>query len=684
MLPISLPLAPGVDIMRTPLQVGKGIVDSNLIRHRNGLVQKLGGCSRMSNLTFNGTCRALFGWQDLIGNHYLAVGTSQMIELFTGVFTIISPAVHTSNLVLAAFATVLNSNVISITDASGAAVVGGWISITNMTYINGVVLQGPYQIQTVVGSVMTIIGPNVANATGSGASVLNFTTINTHSTVQVTLAGYTFTNMQSIIVAVSTAVGGLTLLGSYTLTFTGGLFYLTASGNATSGASVFENSDTVQVVYYSTLPPETTTFGAYGNGAYGSGPYGTGGSLGGSDAGLIGSMPGVLFLNEFSFDRWGQNLVACWVGSTIYQWVPPLSPGNLLAAVSGAPTNVTGLFVAAPQQQTMAWGAYSSVLSAQDPMLVAWCDVANLNQWTAAVNNQAGSFRLSSGNLIISGTWFGQVGLLWTDLDLWQMTYIGFPLVYGFNKVAPNCGLISRRAWATMGTLAAWLSQNDFFVYQGGAVTPLTCTVRDFIFNTIDRTNAEAIHADSNTTNGEITWWFPQIGSNGICTGAVKWHTAGGEWDIVRSGLTISAWTDQSVLGNPIGSFYTGLLEQFETAIDFDGQILDSYIISGYFQIAEGEEFIYVDRIFPDFTLSAGASITMTFYFANDMASMTNPQNPGDIRTYGPYTVTAATKYIIVRGRGRVMQFRVDCNTAYNSFWRYGEPLMQCAIDGRR
>ena len=689
MLPISLPLAPGVDVMRTPLQVGRGLVNSNLIRHRNGLIQKLGGCIRITSLTFQGICRAIFAWQDIPGNHYLVVGTSQLIELYAdSIYTVIQPIQHTSNLTTP-FATVLNSNVVTVTDATEAPAVGNWINIVNLTYVNGLLLQGPYQVQSIVsGTQYTINATGLANATSSGGSILDFTTTNTQSTVKVTLAGYTFTNNQNILVGVSTAVGGVVLLGGYTIAITGGNAFIQASANATSSTSAFENGDQTQIAYYTPLPIEGSGSSGspgtpYGGGTYGGGPY-SGTGIAGGTTGLLGSSPGVLFLNEFSFDRWGQNLVACWVSSTVYQWVPPLSsPANVLQPVSGAPAGVTGLFVAAPQQQTMVWGAYSTVIGGQDPLLVAWCDIANLNQWTAAVNNQAGSFRLSSGNLIIGGTWFGQVGLFWTDIDLWQMVYVGYPLVYGFSKVAPNCGLMSRRAWATIGTQAAWMSQNTFFVYMGGAVQELPCSVRDFVFNTFDVKYAENCHADSSTVNGEITWWFPQIGSNGQCTGAVKWHAAGGEWDITQSGLSISAWCDQSVYGNPIGSFYSGLLEQFDSAVDFDGAILDSYILSGFFQIAEGEEMVFVERIFPDLTISAGGMVTFTFYFANDMASMENPQNPGDIRTYGPYVVTSATKYIIVRGRGMVMQVRLDANISFNTFWRYGEPLARVALDGR-
>jgi hypothetical protein len=684
-LPLSLPLQPGVDVMRTPLQVGRGLVNSNLIRHRNGLIQKLAGCARMTNLTFPGICRALFPWQDLQGNKYLAVGTNQVLELFTtmGGYTIIQPVTHTSSGLSGPFTTTAGSNIVTVADAGFTTVqIGEWINIATLTYVNGLLLQGPYQVQTVPSSgTYTIAAATNATASGSGGVTLTFNTTSGHPGITITLGPYVFTNGQTITVGVSTTVGGLTLLGPFTVNVSGSVYSINGPGNASSSATGQENGGHVDIQYYVALPNESAASGAYGIGPYGLGPYGIGSGATTGSSGLQGTIPGALFLTSWSMDRWGQDLMFNWISSTIYLWVPPIAPGNVGQPVSGAPQAVTGSFVAAPQQQAMAYGIFSQTLGAQDPMLIGWCDVANLNAWTATATNQAGSFRLASGNLIVGGTWFGVTGLFWTDLDLWSMTYIGFPLVYGFNKVAPNCGLIAKRAFATIGTICVWMSQNDFFLYQGGAVQPLPCSVRDFIFDTLDTAYIENIHADSNTYGNEVTWWFPQLGSGGQCTGAVKWHAAGGEWDITQSGLAVSAWTDQSVLGPPIGTFYSGLLEQFETSIDFDGQILDSYIVSGFFQLAEGEEIIYVERVYPDFTLSAGAIISMTFYFADDMAEA---ENPALVRTYGPYTITSSTSYVIVRGRGRVMQIRVDCNQALNSFWRYGEPLVTSSIDGRK
>ena len=49
MLPVALAISPGVNVQRTPLQNEGGISYSNLIRFKEGLIQKQGGCQRLSS-----------------------------------------------------------------------------------------------------------------------------------------------------------------------------------------------------------------------------------------------------------------------------------------------------------------------------------------------------------------------------------------------------------------------------------------------------------------------------------------------------------------------------------------------------------------------------------------------------------------------------------------------------------
>lgn len=409
--------------------------------------------------------------------------------------------------------------------------------------------------------------------------------------------------------------------------------------------------------------------------------------------------------------NWGDWLLSNYQFGGLYYWIPssPVSssgvslPVSGLAGATGVPAFANGVFVAAPQQQAFAWGIFSATLGEQDPLLIGWCDIANLQDWTASATNQAGSFKLSSGSLIMAGIWFGLVGLFWTDVDLWGMQYINFPLVYGFQRIGQNCGMIGRQAWAILGTMVAWMGQNDFFVYQGGSVSPIPCPVRDFIFNTVDRSGADlSVHADSNSLFGEITWRFSQIGSSGRCNAYVKWTPAENAWDVwadpvggSRTVMWLNSWSDQAAFTPPLGIDYNGDILEFEFSgeftgstvlIDYNGSPLDSFFVTGWFYISESGENIFVERVNPDFIFTAlpestpAGQVQITFSFADEIPSI---QTKYPIRVYGPYVVTPSTPFIIVRGRGRVMQIRVDCTTT-GTFWRNGKHMARITVDGSR
>lgn len=377
---------------------------------------------------------------------------------------------------------------------------------------------------------------------------------------------------------------------------------------------------------------------------------------------------------DWSLDNWGEYLIANPTGGAIYYWNPG-DGGPYASVVPNAPTINEGCFVAMPERQIIAYG--STFTGIQDPLLVRWCDIGNFTSWVGTVVNQAGSFRIPKGSRIVGGLQGPQQGLLWTDLAVWSMQYINLPLVWSFNEVGNGCGLIGRKAAASMSGTVYWMSQSQFFTLSGGGIQTLKCPVWDVVFQDLDTTYADRIRCATNSRFGEVSWFFPTIGSGGVPTRYVKYNSQINQWDY--GDLTRTAWLDQSVLGAPIGASGDRLILQHETSTDADGEAMNSYFQTGYFTLQDGDMQTFVDQVWPDMKWGyydgvQSANVKITFYVVD---------YPGQTpRVHGPYNVTQATTFVTPRLRGRLVSIKVESD-AVGTFWRLGNIRYRLQPDGK-
>ena len=702
-MPFSqLTIRPGVNTQSTPLLNEGGWSSSNLVRFKDGILQKLGGSQRLSQTQIMGICRGLQPFEDLAKNTYCGIGTTTALEVYyNGQIYNITPAVHTSNLT-APFSTIQSSPIVTLTDSAiGSTVtpeIGDLLVIGTASYAGGIFIQGTYTVASVGEGFLTFnAGSNATSTTNLVGPTYNFATTSGSNLVVVSLGAYTFTNGQSISVYVSTIVGGVTLYGSYTVTLStsgfglgnmgagaygrssGTAAYITASTNASSTTSGYENADQVEVLYGLSASQEATS--GYGIGLYGEGLYGV----------PTGGVPTTL--RQWSMDNWGGTLVASPTNLGAYVWTPtttgpniPIGVGNEALPITNAPPNNTGLFVSMPQRQLVCFGSNINTATSgtptwttQDPLLINFSDIEDYTTWTASASNQAGSYRLPSGSRIISAIQSPLMALVWTDIELWAMTYLQYPLVYGFNKIGIGCGSVSLRSPAKIGPSVYWMSQDGFFMFDGNTVVPLRCTVWDQVFNpnvdtSLDLNYVQEVFSAPNSYFNEVSWFYPTVGSNGSVTNYVTYNVMDQVW--YYGSLNRTAWTDQSALGAPIAAAGdTGYLDQHETSNDNDGEAMDSWAQTGWFKLSEGSNFMSLYRILPDFILSSGATVLLTVYVVNYVGDTPT--------TFGPFPVTSTTDYVIIRGRGRYASIKVE-SQGLGSFWRLGKMLAQVQPAGRR
>ena len=508
---------------------------------------------------------------------------------------------------------------------------------------------------------------------GAGA-VPTFGFTNGSALVDVTLANHGYEAGDTFTILIPLTSSGVTLYGNYIISEITSVnaFKIGASNSATATATVPLNGGNAYFDFFKTPGAIPAALG-YGIGTYGGGGYGTGVTPTFSAGNPINA-------TDWTLDNWGEILVATKVGGPIFTWAPLTGVERASIITNASPLN-DGSFVAMPQQQIIAWGA--TFTGIQDPLLIRWCDVGDYNQWIALPTNQAGSYRLPKGSRIVGCIQGPQQGLVWTDLAVWAMQYVGLPYVYQFNEIGTGCGLIARKAATSMNGIVYWMGQSQFYRLGPNGVEPIQCPVWDVIFQDIDKTNLDRIRVAANSRFGEISWFYPTLSNGGEPSAYVKYNVVLNQWDFGT--LTRTAWINESVLGPPIGAGPTippdeeNFIYQHETSQDADGSPMVSSFQTGYFQIAEAEWKVFVDQVWPDmkwgyYQGAQDADLTITFYVTD---------YPGNTpTTYGPYSFNVQTEYLTPRFRGRLMSIKME-SSDIQSFWRIGATRYRFSQDGK-
>ena len=672
-------LKPGVETNTTLALNEAAYSASNLIRflpERNGLglAQKLGGWVAYFNSSISSKVRALKGWADLNATNYLGIGAKSSLNVLTGNNLVdITPQITTTNSA-PNFSTTSGSNLVTIVDAGITASTLNFVNFITPVSVGGIILTGPYSIYTAVGTTYTINAQSLATSTvSSGGASYAFSTTSGSYIISTTLNDHGYSVGDSFYIGVSTLIGGVTLFGLYTVLTvpTVNTFTFSASNTATSTAGpTLINSGNIRSTFYVAQGPQPVGSG-FGVGGFGVGGFGVGT--------IQPSVPGTpITATDWTLDNFGEDLVACPAGGAIYYWQPNGQLQTAQIVGGNAPLVNSGIFVAMPERQIVAYG--SSFTLSPDPLLVRWCDIENFSSWNATPTNQAGSYRIPTGSKIVAGIQGPQQGLLWTDLDMWAMQYVGPPFVYGFNKIGSNCGAVSRHCVGQMNGAIYWKSQKQFFMSTGSGPQPIPCPIWDVIFQNINTSYYSKVCCAINSQFNEITWYYPSAGSTENDS-YVKYNTVLQQWDYGSLGRT--AWIDQSVLGPPIGAGSDNYLYQHEVGNDAASGTstapMQSSFQTGFFQLNEADNLIFIDQIWPDmkwgtYSGTQNATVQITFYVTN---------YPGDaVTAYGPYTMTQATEYISVRIRARLMSIAVSSNDV-GTFWRLGAIRYRFQTDGK-
>jgi hypothetical protein len=127
---------PGIDKQDTPAGAENRWVDSDNVRFRYGLPEKVGGWASLTTDTIVGVARKQHAFVDNDGNRYVALGTDKFLLIyFEGQLYDITPLKTT--LTSATIATTNGSPTCTITKATHGLVVGDIVQLDSVTLPGG-------------------------------------------------------------------------------------------------------------------------------------------------------------------------------------------------------------------------------------------------------------------------------------------------------------------------------------------------------------------------------------------------------------------------------------------------------------------------------------------------------------------------------------------------------------------
>ena len=413
------------------------------------------------------------------------------------------------------------------------------------------------------------------------------------------------------------------------------------------------------------LEDATASVGLYDKGAYDAGLYSKG--AGGGGGGTITEA------QNWHFDSFGQLPIAlAYSDGKIYDWDLNVV-NNLVVVHAGAPTGCKGMVVTPERFIVGLGGTDYNAVSAADGRRVTWCDQENSGDWNPAmVGGQAGDFILPGNGALMCGARNRNETLLWTDMDLFAMRYIGGVLVYSFVQVGVNCGIISRRAHAEADGRAFWMGTRGFYMYDGFA-KPLPCEIQDEIFPNLTEAQASKVAAWTVSESNEVWFAYPSGGSvenNKIVTYNYMENHWSGPWDLERT-----AGMDRGVYDSPVmcdggGDVY--FHEYGDNMLDTDANsnvALVPYAESGPFELAAGDNLMTVNRYIPDETTYGDCALVL--YAGMYPTDAVEDEQTGI--TIGEITDTRLT--------GRQIRLKI---TETVKGWRFGIPRLEVIKRGRR
>lgn len=295
---------------------------------------------------------------------------------------------------------------------------------------------------------------------------------------------------------------------------------------------------------------------------------------------------------------------------------------------------------------------------------VAWSSREDASDWNyASATNTAGYLELDAASFLITGRVINQGSLIWSDRDLYLMTFVGSPFVYSINRVGET-SLYNPNMVTTIAGRAMWLGKGGFYFYDGN-LRLLDCPVVEYVLGDIDPTYGPyRAFAAANGTFPEAWFFYPSTG-NTECNRYVVYNYFENWWaigELSRTAMAPSGARSYPIAGDKNGYLYDherGWLDGNNTRV---GQV---FAESAVLEAGNDGRNLVITQAIP--ATGRGYDSMKVNFYARQTAE-------GSERTFGPYS-TRSDGYMDVRVNGRDVRVRIE--NAKDGDWALGRMRLE-------
>jgi hypothetical protein len=722
----NVKLLPGFDKTDTPSGAEGRWIDGDFVRFRYAQPEKIGGFAAIGQKTIAGPARAQHTWTDLQGRKYAAIGTSKVLLIYyEDAFYDVTPL--DTGLTGATFTSVNGQSTVTVNKTAHGLVSGDYFLFESVTLPGGGATSfttanftdQTFEVITAAADTFTIT--MASSETGTGMTAAGSATIRAYAEIGPTIQTYgygwgTGTWGGNVSGALTNTLNGLLQNDTAGTGGSGTSITLTsATGFSASGGTILVDQEIITYTGVSSNDLTGITRGAQGTStaAHSSGATVTEITNFISWGQQTTTSSVILDPGNWSLDNFGAILTATIRNGKTFTWDPRVSNplNNRCTEMASAPTKSVSTIVSDRDRHFIHFGTETTVgdNTSQDPMFIRFSDQENFNLYNPTSTNTAGTFRLDTGNTIVTAVNGKDYVLILTDQAAYTMQFVGPPFTFSIRQVGTNCGCIGPHAAVYADGKVFWMGNSGGFFVFDGTVKLLPSLVEDFVFTTdgdnlgINYASNQIVFGAHNSLYNEILWFYPKgtptTGPSVQIDRTVTYNYVENTWATMS--LARTTYADSVTYANPYATEYDSTtVPQFPTIqgatnkfgsttyfehergvnkINLNGteEAISCFVQSGDFDLpveGDGQFLLNIRRFLPDFkNLSGNVSITLgtkDFPIAGNTTTIS-------------FVVNSATSKIDTRVRGRLANIKIE-NSALNDNWRFGTFRADVSQDGMR